>query len=100
MLKMTIVCTQVLKKKSKLTTFFFNFNFLFIVKDSFSRNCDNCRKKITNKIVKKNEFIDCHQESDYWPLKPKIFSTFDDVFIIINNMYRQRTTCTMISYQI
>ena len=42
---------------------------------------DNCRKKITNKIVKKNEFIDCHQ--DYWPLKPKIFSTFDDVFIII-----------------
>jgi hypothetical protein len=40
-------------------------------------------KKFPQKIVKKNEFIGCHQESDYWPLKPKIFSTFDDVFIII-----------------
>jgi hypothetical protein len=33
---------------------------------SFSRNCNNCRgKKFPPKIVKKNEYIGCHQESDY-----------------------------------
>ena len=34
--------------------------------DSFSRNCNNYRKKKSPpKIVKKHEFIDCHEESDY-----------------------------------
>jgi hypothetical protein len=43
-----------------------NYKTIYMYMDSFSRNCDNCRKKIPPpQNVKKNEFIGCHQESDY-----------------------------------
>jgi hypothetical protein len=51
--------------------------------DLFSRNCDNCKNKNhQNNCQEKQIYMLSSGKWLYWPLKPKIFSTFD-VFIII-----------------
>ena len=52
--------------------------------DSFSRNCNNCRKKLPKHICQENRMYRLSSGNWlYWQLNPNFFSTFDDIFIII-----------------